>query len=100
MKAISDIVIVKKVDETPLSEVIHTEYGEDDKVWYGDVVEVGPGKRNKKTGRRIPVGVQVGDRVMVGSYTGERHSMFEMDCGEVVAVREPDIMAVVDDYKH
>lgn len=94
-QAKSDIVIVRKIDETPLSDVIHTEYGQDDKTWYGTVVKVGPGKKNKK-GKITPMDVQEGDKVMLGSYTGERHFMLDGELGDLVAVREPDIMAICE----
>lgn len=89
----SDIVLLEKIDQTPLSAIIQTDYGQDDKVWYGKVIAVGPGRKDKK-GRRQPISVSVDDTVMVGSYTGEVH--FPDELRELVGVRETDIMAVVE----
>jgi co-chaperonin GroES (HSP10) len=38
----------------------------------GEVVAMGPGKRAKKTGVRIPMDVSVGDRVWFSGWTGQR----------------------------
>lgn len=90
----SDIVLVEKIDAMPLSTIIEIDHGQDDQVWYGTVIAVGPGRMNPKTGRRTPVDVCPGDKVMIGSYTGELH--FPDEVKELVAVRERDIMAVVE----
>jgi len=96
-QATSDICIIKKRDNTPQSAVIETLYGVDDKIWYGDVLQVGPGKRNKKTGKRMPMTVQAGDVVAIGSYTGERHFMLDGEVGDLVALRETDVIAICEE---
>ena len=58
----------------------------------GDVVAVGPGRYDEKGGRRLPMEVKVGDRVLYGKHVG----------GEVVVggerlliLRESEVLAVV-----
>ena len=96
LTARSDICIVRKLDDSQLSDTIKTIYGEDDKTWYGEVIKAGPGRRNKKTGRVMEMSVQAGDKVMIGSYSGERHFMLDGELGDLVAIREPDILAVCE----
>lgn len=92
----SDVVLVKKLDATKQSAIIETTYGDDDKTWFGEVIQVGPGRKNKKTGIRMPMAVSKGDKVMIGSYSGERHFMLDGQIGDLVAIREPDILAVCE----
>lgn len=91
----SDMVLVKKIEATPLSSVIETTFGDDDKVWYADVIATGPGRKAKKTGKVIPMEVIKGDKVMIGSHSGERHYMLDGEIGDLVVIREPDITAIV-----
>ncbi len=55
------------------------------------VVAVGPGKRAKKTGERIPLVSNVGDRVLIGSYTV---SEVVVDNEELGLVDEESLLAV------
>jgi chaperonin GroES len=54
----------------------------------GEVVAVGAGKFEK--GRRIPVDVKVGDRILFGKYTG---SDIKIDDQEYLILREEEILA-------
>jgi chaperonin GroES len=56
-----------------------------------EVVAVGPGKLNED-GKRTPLEVQVGDRVLMGKYSGSEIKLDEID---YVIVREDEILAVV-----
>jgi chaperonin GroES len=58
----------------------------------GDVLAVGPGKRNAK-GDFIAPGVKAGDRVLFGKFTGQT---VHVDGDELLVMREEDIFAVVD----
>ena len=55
-----------------------------------EVMAVGAGKIEK--GKRIPVDVKVGDRVLFGKYTG---SDIEIDDQEYLILREDEILAKV-----
>ncbi len=57
----------------------------------GEVVAVGPGKVDNN-GKRIPLEVKVGDKVLFGKYAGTE---VELDGQEYLIMREADILAVV-----
>src|SRR6201981_3155455 len=54
----------------------------------GEVVAVGAGKMEK--GRRIPLDVKAGDRILFGKYTG---SEIKIDDQEYLILREEEILA-------
>ena len=56
-----------------------------------EVVAVGPGKLDDD-GKRQPMDVSAGDRVLVGKYSG---SEIKIDGDEFVILREDEILAVV-----
>ncbi len=56
-----------------------------------EVIAVGPGKLNED-GKRQPMDVKKGDRVLIGKYSG---SEIKIDGEEHVIVREDEILAVV-----
>ncbi|HFE52810.1 MAG TPA: co-chaperone GroES [Bacteroidetes bacterium] len=57
----------------------------------GEVVAVGPGKVDNN-GKRVPMEVKVGDRVLFGKYAGTE---VELDGQEYLIMREGDILAIV-----
>ena len=57
----------------------------------GEVLAVGPGKRNDK-GEFIVLNVAVGDRVLFGKYSGQT---VKVDGDELLVMREEDLFAVV-----
>ena len=56
-----------------------------------EVVAVGPGKINDD-GKRSPMDVKAGDRILVGKYSG---SEIKLDDVEYVILREDEILAVI-----
>ena len=58
----------------------------------GKIVAVGKGKVNDD-GKLMPVGVQVGDTILFGKYSG---SEVELDGEEHLIMREEDILGVVE----
>jgi chaperonin GroES len=56
----------------------------------GEVIAVGAGKIEK--GRRIPLDVRVGDRILFGKYTGND---IDVDGQEYLILREEEILAKV-----
>jgi chaperonin GroES len=58
----------------------------------GKVLAVGNG-RVLDSGKRLPVDVEVGDRILFGKYSGTE---IEMDGEEVLVVREDEVLAIVD----
>ncbi len=56
------------------------------------VVAVGPGKLDDK-GKRSPIDVKVGDRVLIGKYAG---SEIKLDGVEHVILREDEVLAIIE----
>lgn len=57
-----------------------------------DVAAVGPGKMNED-GSRSPLDIKVGDRVLLGKYSG---SEVKIDDEDFLILREDEILAVVE----
>ena len=57
----------------------------------GEVVQAGPGKTDD-TGKLIPMGVKVGDRVLFGKYSGQE---FKFDGQDLLHMREDDIIGIL-----
>ena len=58
----------------------------------GKVLAVGNG-RVLDSGKKVPVDVKVGDRILFGKYSGTE---IEMDGEEVLVVREDEVLAIVE----
>ena len=54
----------------------------------GDVIAVGPGRREK--GEVVPMELKVGDRVVYGKYSG---TQVELDGEEIILIKESDVIA-------
>lgn len=92
IRPLHDRVIVKRLDnerKTASGIVIPETAAE--KPDQGEVLAVGPGKLDD-TGKRMPVDVKVGDRVLFGKYAGQT---VKVDGDELLVMREEDIMGVV-----
>jgi chaperonin GroES len=92
IRPLHDRVIVKRLDAENKSAggiVIPDTAGE--KPDQGEVIAVGPGKRNDE-GKREALDVKVGDRVLFGKYSG---TTVKVEGTEYLVMREEDIMGVV-----
>jgi chaperonin GroES len=92
IRPLHDRVIVKRLEAESKSSggiVIPDTAGE--KPDQGEVVAVGPGKRNED-GKREPLDVKVGDRILFGKYSG---TTVKIEGTEYLVMREEDIMGVV-----
>ena len=58
----------------------------------GKILAAGPGDRDED-GERIPMDVQVGDKVLYAKYSGTE---VKMDGKKLLIMRESDILAVID----
>lgn len=88
-----DRIIVKRVEaltELP-SGIILTESSAE-KPDQGEVLAIGPGKRNDK-GEVVPMSVAVGDRVLFGKYSGQA---VKVDGDDLLCMREEDLFAKID----
>ena len=84
-----DRVIVKRIEEkeTVKGGIIIPDTAKG-KPQEGEVIAVGAGKREK--GERVPLDVNVGDRVLFGKYSG---SEIKIDGEEYLILREEEILA-------
>ncbi|MGB2818078.1 MAG: co-chaperone GroES [Burkholderiaceae bacterium] len=92
IRPLHDRVIVKRLDnerKTASGIVIPDSAAE--KPDQGEVVAVGPGKRDEN-GKLITPDVKVGDKVLFGKYSGQT---VKVDGEELLVMREEDIMGVV-----
>jgi chaperonin GroES len=64
-----------------------------EKPMQGEIVAVGPGARNDK-GELVPMGVQVGDRVLFGKWSGTE---VKLDDQELLIMKEADIMGILEE---
>ena len=60
-----------------------------------EVIAVGPGKLTDE-GKRTPMDVQAGDRILIGKYSG---SEIKLNDEELVILREDEILAVVNGHQ-
>ncbi len=58
----------------------------------GKIIAVGPGKRDED-GKRIPLGVKAGDRVLFTKWAGTE---FKLDGREYMIMKEDDILGVIE----
>jgi chaperonin GroES len=93
IRPLHDRIIVKRMEEerkTASGIVIPDNATE--KPDQGEVVSVGPGKRDDN-GKLIAMDVKVGDRVLFGKYAGQS---VKVAGEELLVMREEDIMGVVE----
>ena len=60
----------------------------------GKVIAAGNGKA-KEDGKRIPLGVKAGDRILFGKYAGQE---IKLDGVEYLIMKEDDVLAVIDSH--
>jgi chaperonin GroES len=92
LRPLHDRVIVKRLEqETKTASGIVIPDNAAEKPDQGEVLAVGPGKRNDK-GDFVALNVVVGDRVLFGKYSGQT---VKVDGDELLVMREEDLFAVV-----
>ena len=92
MKPLADRVVIKMIEaeETTKSGIILTASAKE-KPQIAEVLAVGPGAM--KDGKRIPMSVKVGDKVITGKYSGTE---IKLDGIEYIIFPEEDILAIVE----
>lgn len=93
LRPLNDRIIVKRSEpelRTASGIVIPDSAGE--KPEQGEVLAVGPGRRNDK-GDFVAPGVKPGDRVIFGKYSGQT---VKVDGDELLVVREEDLFAIIE----
>ena len=93
LRPLHDRVIVKRIDsETKTASGIVIPDAAAEKPDQGEVLAVGPGKKNDK-GELSVVSVKVGDRVLFGKYSGQT---VKVDGDELLVMKDSDLFAVVE----
>ena len=92
LKPLSDRVVTKmmEAEETTQSGIILAGTAKE-KPQIAEVIAVGPGE--VQDGKVIPMTVKVGDKVIMGKYSGTE---IKIDGTEYVIVRQSDILAIVE----
>jgi chaperonin GroES len=94
IRPLYDRIIVKRIEQlrrTASGIVIPDTAAE--KPDQGEVIAVGPGKRDEN-GKRVAPDVKVGNKVLFGKYAGQT---VKVQGEELLVMREEDIMGVVED---
>ena len=91
IKPLSDRVIVRpaSAEEKTKAGIILADTAKEKPV-QGEIVAIGPGKT--EDGKRIPLEVKVGDKVLYGKYSGTEVTL---DGEELLIMRESDIFAIL-----
>ena len=93
IRPLQDRVIVKRVEEEEKTKggIIIPDTAKE-KPQEGQIIAVGPGKVTDD-GKKIPMEVKTGDRVLFGKYSG---SEIKMDGEEHLIMREDDILGIIE----
>ncbi len=93
IRPLQDRVLVQRIEEEEKSKggIIIPDTAKE-KPQEGKVVAVGPGRLDEN-GKRTPLSVKPGDRVLFGKYAG---SEIEVDDENYLIMREEDILAVIE----
>ena len=90
---LSDRVVVKPLEETEqMRGGLYIPDTAKEKPQQGEVMAIGPGRVEEKTGTRIPMEVKVGNKVLYGKYSGTEVTI---DNVQMLILRESDILAIV-----
>jgi len=94
LRPLGDRLIVEPIEreEVTASGIVLPETAKE-KPQEGEVLAVGPGRRDEK-GERIPMDVKVGDRVLFAKYAGTEVKL-DPD-RKVLVLKESDILAIVE----
>jgi chaperonin GroES len=92
VKPLYDRILVRRLDlkEEVKGGIIIPDTAKE-KPMEGKVVAVGAGKMDK-TGKRIPLEVKVGDKVLIGKYSGQE---VKIDDVEHVIIREDEVLGIL-----
>ena len=92
LKPLADRVVVRpyEPEEVKKGGIIIPDTAKE-KPMEGEVIETGPG-RTSEDGKKMPVEVKKGDRILYGKYSGTEVSI---DGEEYLIMRESDIFAVI-----
>jgi chaperonin GroES len=92
VKPLADRVVVRALEETEqMRGGLYIPDTAKEKPQQGEVIAVGPGKFDDN-GKRVPMDVKAGDKVLYGKYSGT-----EVSVGgeQLLILRESDVLAVI-----
>ena len=88
---LADRVVVKALEETEqMRGGLYIPDTAKEKPQQGEIVAVGPGRFDE--GKRVPMDVKVGDKVLYGKYSGTEVTI---DGEQLLILRESDVLAVI-----
>jgi len=92
VKPLADRILVRRLEDQEVKKggIIIPDTAKE-KPLEGEVIAVGPGRINEE-GKRIPLEVKKGDRVLIGKYSG---TDVKLEGNEYVILREDDVLAIV-----
>jgi chaperonin GroES len=94
IKPIKDNIVVKRLEdeeEKKIGSIIIPDSAKE-KPLTAEVIAVGSG-RTLKDGKKVPLEVKVGDKVLVGKYSG---SEVKLDGDELLILKEDEVLGVVE----
>ena len=93
IRPLQDRVLVKRIEEEEKTKggIIIPDTAKE-KPQEGRVVAVGPGKVDEQ-GKRVPMEVKKGDRILMGKYAGTE---VKIDGEEHLIMREDDVLAIIE----
>ncbi len=92
LEPLADRVVIRPVEaEQVLASGILIPDTAKEKPQQGEIIAVGPGKRDDK-GARVPLDVMVGDRILYKKYTGQE---IKIDRDDLIVLEEREVLAKV-----
>ena len=92
VKPLADRVVVRALEETEtMRGGLYIPDTAKEKPQQGEVVAVGPGKYDEN-GKRVPMDVKSGDKVLYGKYSGTEVTV---EGEQLLILRESDVLAVI-----
>ena len=92
LSPLADRVVVRALEETEsMRGGLYIPDTAKEKPQQGEIVAVGPGRFDE--GKRVPMDVKVGDKVLYGKYSGTEVTI---DSENYLILRESDVLAVIN----
>ena len=92
-RPLGDRVVIRRVEEEAKTKggIIIPDTAKE-KPQEGEVIAVGPGARDED-GKRIPIDVATGDRILFGKWSG---SEIKLEGEDLLIMKESDVLGVLD----
>ena len=92
VKPLADRVVVRALEETEqMRGGLYIPDTAKEKPQQGEVIAVGPGKFDDN-GKRVPMDVKAGDKVLYGKYSGTE---VQVSGEQLLILRESDVLAII-----